>query len=352
MAAYTTIDDPSAHFHTQLYTGTGSSRDVTNDAHAGNFKPDWVWFKTRNIVIRPQSFDSSRGVTKKLHQDKTGAETTDTNGLTAFNTDGFTVGSNTGVNSDTHNQVAWQWKANGGTTSTNTTGSLDSVVQANTTGGFSIVTWTGAGGNRTVGHGLGAAPDVIIVKNRTAVTQWGVWHKDLGDTDNNLRLNSAVAEIDDALWNDTVPTSSVFSISGATEVSNNSIGYCFAEKQGYSKFGKYFGNGLNGNGAFVYTGFKPAWIMVKNTSLADYFWVMLDNKRNPTNLAANGLSANTSEAEANTPTDFGIDFLSNGFKIRAVNTGYAGGSTGNTLIYMAFAENPFVTSTGIPTTAL
>ena len=353
--AYTTIDDPSAYFHTQLYnSNNGYEVSVVNDAFAGDFKPDLLWVKSRSDIggyeISHNLIDSSRGVTKTLFSDTTAAETTASQSnydLKSFDTDGFTNGAPESTNSlggGAVGKVAWQWKANGGTTASNSDGSLGSVVQANTTAGFSIVTWTGAGGVRTVGHGLGVAPDVIIVKNRSTSTQWGVWHKNLADTDKNLRINSTSAEVDDALWNDTVPTSSVFSISSAAEVSNNSIAYCWAEKQGYSKFGSYVGNG-NANGTFVYTGFKPAYVVVKRADATNN-WICTDNARGKNGVNPRAyLDLNDAEGSA---ADY-IDHLSNGFKIRtsagSMNT------SGGTYIYMAFAENPFVTSTGTPTTA-
>ena len=364
--AYTNIDDPSAYFQTVIWTGnSGSNVNVVNDGNS-DLQPDFIWAKERTSPggydYNHNWVDSSRGVTKTLWCDSTTSEMTASQSnydLQSFNTDGFTTGApeytnSLGGSAVTDGKVAWQWKCNGGTTASNSDGSLSSVVQANTTAGFSIVTWTGVGGARTVGHGLGVAPDVIIVKNRTLVTQWGVWHKDLADTDNNLRINSDSAEIDDALWNDTVPTSSVFSISSAAEVSNNSIAYCFAEKQGYSKFGKYIGNGSGTsdgtfNGPMVYTGFKPAWVLIKRSSYsAGDGWTLFDNKRGPINYNQNKLNPASAAAESGAVYD-AVDFLSNGFKAR---TGRAGvNASGSTYIYMAFAENPFTTSTGIPTTA-
>jgi len=351
MAAYTTIDDPSAHYQTQLYTGNGSTQSITNGGNS-DLQPDFVWIKSRSDSSFNAWTDSTRGTSKRLYSNSTSGEESHTDRVTAFNSDGFSLGGSSLVNTNNYNYVAWQWKANGGTTAANSDGSLASVVQADTTAGFSIVTWTGAGGARTVGHGLGVAPDVIIVKNRSTSTQWGVWHKDLADTDNNLRINSTSAEIDDALWNDTVPTSSVFSISSAAEVSNDSIAYCFAEKQGYSKFGKYTGNG-SVYGPFVYTGFKPAFVMIKNASAAES-WVVYDSTRNPRNPTDLKFSPDTADSENDTSAIGGtaynnINILSNGFK--CVKNNAATNGSGNTLIYMAFAENPFTTSTGVPCTA-
>ena len=342
--AYTSIDDPSAYFQTTIYTGNGSTQSITNGGNS-DLEPDFIWIKSRSDSSFNAWTDSTRGTSKRLYSNSTSGEESHTDRVTAFNSDGFSLGGSSLVNTNTYNYVAWQWKANGGTTAANSDGSLASVVQADTTAGFSIVTWTGAGGARTVGHGLGVAPDVIIVKNRSTSTQWGVWHKDLADTDNNLRINGTGAEVDDALWNDTVPTSSVFSISSAAEVSNDCVAYCFAEKQGYSKFGGYTGNG-NVNGPFVYTGFKPAFVLVKSSS-ATHNWHILDNKRDPENVVDKYLNPDNAASEAT--FTFG-DFLSNGFKWRS-SSGTSFNESGTSYIYMAFAESPFVTSTGVPCTA-
>ena len=348
--AYTTIDDPSAYFQTAIWTGDGNNnRAITNDGNS-NLQPDFIWLKDRNVGFGNRLTDSTRGITKNLASDSTGAEGTSTTQYASWNTDGFTLiyGGQQVPNYDGHKYVAWQWKANGGTTANNTTGSLASVVQANTTAGFSIVTWTGAGGARTVGHGLGATPDLIIVKNRSTSTQWGVWINSLADTDNNFRINETRGEIDDALWNDTVPTSSVFSISSAAEVSNNSIAYCFANVQGYSKFGGYIGNG-SAEGPMLYTGFRPALVMVKKNGTSE--WFITDIKRGIKNSASGTtLSATNVYTEAAIgPTQYDIDFLSNGFRLTDSNQ-YINASKAS-YIYAAFAEHPFVTSTGVPTTA-
>ena len=348
--AYTTIDDPSAYFQTAIWTGDGNNnRAITNDGNS-NLQPDFIWLKDRNVGFGHRLTDSTRGITKNLASDSTGAEGTSTTQYASWNTDGFTLiyGGQQVPNYDGHKYVAWQWKANGGTTANNTTGSLASVVQANTTAGFSIVTWTGAGGARTVGHGLGVTPDLIIVKNRSTATQWGVWINSLADTDNNFRLNETRGEIDDALWNDTVPTSSVFSISSAAEVSNNSIAYCFANVQGYSKFGGYIGNG-SAEGPMLYTGFRPALVMVKKNGTSE--WFITDIKRGIKNSASGTtLSATNVYTEAAIgPTQYDIDFLSNGFRLTDSNQ-YINASKAS-YIYAAFAEHPFVTSTGVPTTA-
>ena len=246
---YASIKDPSEYFQAVLYTGTGSTQSVVNDGNS-NLKPDWVWIKKRNSTGNHGIFDSTRGATKELVTNGTNAEATDAQLLTQFDTDGFTVGTNSGVNGSSDTFVAWQWKANGGTTSSNTDGSITSTVQADTTAGFSIVTYTGTGSAGTVGHGLGATPAMIIVKNRTTAVDWAVWHQNLTDAGYVLSLNTLDAEADSGTnrWNHTDPTSSVFSVGSgqqSNQSSNNMIAYCFAEIQGYSKFGKYTGAGLN-----------------------------------------------------------------------------------------------------------
>ena len=357
MGAYTSIDDPSVYFQTAIYAGdSNNSTVITNDGNS-DLQADFIWIKDRtatgNNVSDNMLFNSSIGIgtganSPYLITNRTLAEDTNSNALQAVSSDGFTPGSMSRTNKTGSNFVAWQWKCNGGTTANNTTGSLASVVQANTTAGFSIVTWTGAGGVRTVGHGLGVAPDVIIVKNRSTSTQWGVWINSLADTDNNFRINESGGEVDDALWNDTIPASTVFSISSATEVSNNCIAYCFAEKQGYSKFGGYTGNG-SADGRMIATGFRPAFVMTKKDGTGG--WFIQDIKRGIRNSnSGTALEANTANAEADIgATNYDIDFLSNGFRHIQGNS-YTNAS-GSKYIYMAFAEHPFVTSTGVPTTA-
>ena len=348
--AYTTIDDPSAYFHTQLYTGTGSSQSITNDANAGDFQPDWIWIKNRTDDAGHPMFDSTRGVNENLTVNSNSAESTVTTQVTAFNSDGFTVGSNNGANGSSDNLVAWQWKANGGTTASNTDGSITSTVQANTTAGFSIVTYTGTGSTATVGHGLGSAPDMLIFKKRSAADNWYVYHSantSAPETD-YLVLDTTDATTNFNIWNNTAPTSSVFSISNAGVHANGQtmVCYAFAEKQGFSKFGSYIAGGGD-NRAFVYTGMKPAWLMIKRTdSSTDANWYIVDNKRNTFNVLDLELLANSSAAEN---FRIAIDFLSNGFKIRNSASGY--NAAGGTYIYMAFAEHPFVSSDGVPTTA-
>jgi hypothetical protein len=341
---YTTINKGSSYFNTILYTGTGASNARTGVG----FQPDWVWIKERNASADHGLYDAVRGVTKQLESngDTPPAETTEATGLTAFGTDGFTVGALAQLNTSGDTYVAWNWLG-ANTTASNTSGTISSTVSANTTAGFSIVSYTGTATNATVGHGLGAVPRMIIVKNRNTTNGWEVYHASLGAT-KVILLNRNEAEQSSATsWNNTAPTSTLFSIGTATGVNGNTnpiIAYCFAEVKGYSKFGGYTGNG-NANGKFVYTGFKPAFVMFKRTDSTSG-WGMFDNKREPFNLNDTRLLANTSGAD-DTSTDNGIDFLSNGFKWRTAS----GWNASASYIYMAFAENPFVTSGGIPTTA-
>ena len=347
--AYTNIDDPSAHFQAATYTGNGSTQSITNDGNS-DLQPDWVWVKNRGATnglgYQHQAYDSSRGTTKKLLPSATNAESTDANSLTAFNSDGFSAGSNVGINENAVSHVAWQWKANGGTTSSNSDGNITSTVQANTDAGFSIVTWTGNEQSAaSVGHGLGVTPEMVLFKRRNATYYWVVYLGALGQTGGNnmfayLNVNNAAEQGAGITF-----TSSLLNPgSGATTNSGDMIAYCFNSVQGYSKFGKYVGNG-NANGPFVYTGFKPAFIMVKKSSSTGA-WIINDSKRighNPNNY---DLYANTPDDEEDNDR---FDLLSNGFKPRITSS--PSNSSGATYIFMAFASSPFTTSTGIPTTA-
>ena len=351
--AYTTINKPSQYFGINAYAGQGGSRNITDVTNV-EFTPDFVWVKHRQDASTNHAlFDVLRGVGKFLESNTTTAEQTESQSITAFVNGGFSVGTQpntprTDESGGTPNHVAWQWKANGAGVA-NTAGTISSTVSANTTSGFSIVSYTGTGANATVGHGLGAAPKMIIVKNRSVGgTDWRVGHQSL--TWNNeifLDLTNATNASSGA-WNNTAPTSSVFSL-GSGNYGNGSgnsiIAYCFAEVKGFSKFSSYTGNSST-NGTFVYTGFKPAFVMLKVSNLAGENWVLMDNKRNTYNVVNGRLFPNLSNAESTAANI--LDFTSNGFKLRnadsSVNTGY-------TYIYMAFAENPFVTSTQIPTTA-
>ena len=352
------LDDPSAYFQVATYTGNAGNQTITNDGNS-DLQPDVVWIKSRTFASVHLLQDSTRGdngtVYYYLQPNNNLLESvqSDGDGITSLNSDGFSLGFG---NSNSWNQsgntyVGWQWKANGGTTSSNTDGDITSTVQADTTAGFSIMTYAGTTGDvHTIGHGLGVTPDVWIVKQRSnggSFQDWFFWHKDMAASnvgDNRMWfLNKS-----DAVGTYTginAVTSSTIRVKSSTTAQNgyNYVAYAFAEKQGYSKFGKYIGNGST-NGPFVYTGFKPALIITKNADATDS-WNLLDNKRSPYNVADKYLQADNANTEG---TYTFYDILSNGFKIR--NTGNANIS-GNTIIYMAFAENPFVTSTGTPTTA-
>jgi len=337
------IDDPSNFFNTVLYSGTGSENARTGV----NFQPDWVWIKQRNGSTNQMLTDSVRGATKTLHSQNTDAESTDAQALKSFNSDGFTVGTDTDVNGaggTGGTYVAWNWKANG-QGSSNTDGTINTTyTSVNTTAGFSISKFTGNNtSGATIGHGLGAVPKMIIVKRLDTADQWCVYHQSIGNT-KRIKLNSTdTPSTGSGYWNNTTPTSSLFTIGNSSEVNGsngNYIAYCFAEKQGYSKFGSYTGNG-NADGAFVYTGFKPAFVMVKITAGQTDNWIMQDNKINSFNGASSQrLRPNSSGAEFSSSNE--IDLLSNGFKTHGAD-GEINGS-GFSYIYMAFAENPFVAS--------
>ena len=455
-----TINNGKLYFNTKLYTGTGSSNSVTGVG----FQPDWTWIKNRAQTDDHKIFDAVRGVTKVLKSNTTGAEGTDSNTLTVFGSDGFTVGSDGGVNGSSEPLAAWNWLAAGtapsntyivkvvsdsgnkyrfddfgtsavtlelseggtftfdqsdssnnghplrfatqadganssqyttgvttngtpgqagaytritvaasaptlyyyctnhsgmgGQANTPTTnsfsnfaGTIQSNISPNTTAGFSVVSYTGTGSNATVGHGLGVAPKMVITKGRdSSGKKWATGHNSLGWT-KELFLNTTDASASAATaWNNTDPTSSVVSLgTGGNGNSNGEkyIMYAFAEKQGYSKFGSYVGNG-NADGTFIYTGFSPAFVMVKNSNSGSQGWLMFDDARSPFNLVNKYMVANNSNAENSTSTHT-MDFLSNGFKIKGTDPGVNG--SGNNIVYMCFAENPFTSSAGTPVTA-
>ena len=484
--AYTTINDPSAHFQTKTYTGNGSTQSITNDGNS-NLRPDWIWTKDRDDTSVHYVADSVRGTNKLLQPADYGAESTSSNYFTAFNSDGFSLGTNNANNQNSAANVAWQWVAGGtaptqtyrvvvvsdggnkyrwrnsgntatfaqsavtldlqeggtytidgsdstmdshpiklsttsngthgggssyntgvvykldGATvtesayvsgyasattrqlvitvadsaptlyyychyhsgmggqintndlfgSTNFDGSVLSVVSANTTAGFSIVTYSGTGSLATVGHGLGATPHMMIFKRRDGNPDWTVYHhKNTSEPATEfLILNGQDATTDNANnFNDTAPTSTVFTINDAGKVNNGSgtyIVYCFTSIKGYSMLGNYTGNGL-GNGPYIYTGFKPAWLMVKKTNGTGN-WIMFDNKRDLFNLSVKYLFANSTAAEASDSSN-GVDFLSNGFQLRSAIYGDIN-SSGDSYIYMTFAEQPFVATNNVVATA-
>ena len=346
--AYTDIDDPSAYFQTALYNGTGGSHSITNTGNS-DLQPDWVWVKSRSASVDHELFDSVRGAGKALISNGNYAESSG-RGVNSFDSDGFSLVNAQGATNDSgRTYVGWNWKANGAG-SANTDGSINSTVSANTTSGFSIVSYTGTGSNATIGHGLGAVPKMIITKALGATNSWGIYHASLGN-DKYLYLDSTQAALSaTAMWNDTTPTSSVFSVgtSGASNASGAMIAYCFAEKTGYSKIGSYTGNG-NADGSFIYTGFKPAWLLIKRSDASTERWVILDSKRDTFNVSNKAVYADDSQAENPSTSEQGLDILSNGFKIRNSNT--KTNTSGATYIYMAFAEAPLVGSNNVPCTA-
>ena len=339
--AYTTIDNPGLYFNTILWTGDGAS---TRSITGVGFQPDWIWVKCRSTGHDHYSWDSVRTDKKGLEPSDSSAERTPT--LGSIDSDGFSFASLDSfynANSDTY--VGWNWRAGNSSGSSNGNGSITSTVSVNTTAAFSVVSYTGTGSNATVGHSLGTTPSMIIFKNRDSVTDWRVYHKSLGAT-KGLRLSSnGTEQTSSTYFNDTEPTSSLFTVSTAVDTNESGskfIAYCFAEKQGYSKFGKYTGNG-NASGTFVYTGFKPAWILIKDLG-STQSWFMYDNKRDTINPNTKLLTSNNSSAEedsASTGNTFDVDFLSNGLKIRTTDGGV--NTSGNTYVYMCFAETPFVT---------
>jgi hypothetical protein len=350
-----TIDDGSAYFQATTYTGDGNDdRQVTNSGNS-DLQPDWIWVKNRSDAFNHILQDTSRGLTtggylaSNQNQAESGAITVLIKTATS---NGFTVGTSGAVNANTNNLVAWQWKANAGSTSSNTDGDITTTVQANTTAGFSIATFTGNGLNaQTIGHGLSQPTELYIWKRRDSAANWGVETTVIDGTADFLSLNSTDAKVNSGTAGQYLPTSTTQYISFAGAGLNSNGGtyvcYSFHSVEGFSKIGSYTGNS-NADGTFVYLGFKPAWVMYKNASIstAGAGWHIWDNKRNTFNVVDNYLLAQSSNAEGNFDS---VDFTSNGFKLRVNDNGQNG--SGNTIIYMAFAENPFVSSTGIPVTA-
>jgi hypothetical protein len=332
-----TIPNGSQYFAATTYTGTGSTLAITNTTNGVSFQPDLVWMKIRSSADNSGVFDSVRGVQKRIQTNLTNAENTETAALSSFNSNGFTLGSNGQFNGNGSTYVGWQWKA-GGTAVSNTSGSITSLVSANTTAGFSVITYTGTGANATVGHGLGAVPQFIIVKRRNAVSQWAVYHVSLGNT-NTMYLNlTNTVSSQPTFWNSTTPTSSVISLGTDNTVNGSGdtyVAYCWAPVAGYSSFGSYTGNGST-DGTFVYLGFRPKWLLFRSPD-QNTDWMILDASRNLYNPEINGVYADLSNAEDVYLYD--TDFVSNGFKLRTSWNNL--NQSGVKYIYMAFAENPF-----------
>jgi len=334
-------EEPADYFDIQLWTGTGSGQSFSNFS----FQPDWLWFKNRNGGSDHAIFDSIRGVNAGLTSHSTSAENTNASGsqdLVSFDNDGFTTGTPSqygSLGSNTLTIVTWAWLA-GGSASSNTDGGITSSVSANTESGFSIVSYSGTGSITTVGHGLNSAPEMIIIKNRNSNQQWPTYVKGASATAGAyLLLNRDLGvATDDSMFNNVNPTSTVFTVTDADGDTGRSgstyIAYCFHSVDGYSKIGSYTGNG-NADGPFIYTGFRPAWVMIKRTNGSGN-WVILDNKREGFNPDQDGLDANGAGAEGTAEQS---DLLSTGFKVRNNSTGSNG--SGSTFIYLAFAEQPF-----------
>ena len=356
--AYTTIDDPSEYFTTLLYTGNATDdRNLTNDANAGDFQPDLLWIKERSSTSSHQLHDSIRESSKAVMSDNNAAEDVDANRVQAFQSNGFQVGTASTVNQDGITMVAWQWKGTGGTRTAfaseadNANNEYD--LHANQAAGFSINAYVGTGANSTVPHGLGAAPDFVVTKQRSQGSRgWTTWTNAFSGTQ-AIDLNETGAVYTSATsWNSTVPSSSAVSLGtriGTNEDGRNFIMYCFRSIKGYSKIGRYVGNG-SANGPFIYTGFKPAWVLVKRFDTGSGFsgaWDIHDSTRgegvNPTN---ESLIASATNVESD---DQPLDFLSNGWKVRHDLQG--ANISGGSYLYYAIAESPFVSSEGVPTTA-
>ena len=338
--AYTPIDKGENFFNTKLYTGNGG----TNAQTGVGFQPNWVWLKQRGgSAASHKLYDSVRGTTKYIASNNTGAEATDSNGLTAFGTDGFTVGSSAGTNANGQTYVGWNWKA-GTSVSGNSGGSGTAksyTGSVSTASGFSIIKYIGNGSSgHTIPHHLGAIPQWVVIKELPNASDWMGYHQILGNT-KTIKLNEPDTPVTGSgYWNNTTPTSSVVTLGSSGEINQNDtnyVMYAFSEKQGYSKFASYKGNS-NANGTFIYTGFKPAFFMAKASGRSEN-WYIFDNKRDGFNDTNEQLYADTNGTESG--TDY-IDILSNGIKFRYNSVGLNG--SGENYIYIAFAENPFVAS--------
>jgi len=349
----TTITDGSAYFHTQLYTGNGSSGlAVTNDANAGDFKPDLWYLAPRSNGDNHVFIDSVRGVTQRLKTNSNDAEDTDSPAQITFETDGFDLDTtDVNFNGSGRTYVAWQWKTTGGSSSTNETGDITSTVSANTTAGFSVLTYSGNGSdNQEIGHGIGIAPKMIITKRRNSSgSNWTTYHDAVG-INKVFYFNSTAASSSNTEQYRATPTSSVYTVGVGGDINASGgtyVAYVFAEVPGYSSIGSYTGNG-SADGPFVYTGFRPAWLLVKRVVGGTGNWDIFDNKRDPFNVVDAVLDADNNTAET-TYSTIKFDFLSNGFKVRGTQSNI--NNSGDTYIYMAFAENPFGGDDAAPATA-
>ena len=340
--AYTTINKSTDHFNTVTYSGTGSAQSITGVG----FQPDWVWIKHREDVSNHKLQDVVRGSTKVLGSNENSAEATVAQGVTSFDSDGFSLGTDASVNgTGAAGIVAWNWKA-GGTGSANSDGDIASTVSANTTAGFSIVKWTANGSNAdTVGHGLGAAPKIVLYKNIDQTGSWYWVYTYVDDSLDYLHINNNNTKADLTLGTYGFTTSTTITNLGFGNT-HEILAYCFAEKKGYSRFGSYRGNG-DANGTFIYTGFKPAFVLFKPVAVSGGHWYLYDNKRDTSNVRSVRLYPNLTNAEGDS-SDNNLDFLSNGFKMRSTNND--SNQNGEEYIYMAFGQS-LVGSNNIPCTA-
>ena len=335
-----TITNGGKYMAATTYTGNSSTQSITN---AGSFKPDLVWMKSRSTTWENVLEDSVRGATKVLSSNLTQAEYTSATSLTAFNSNGFSLGADNNINQSGQTYVGWQWQAGQGSTSSNASGTITSTVSVNATAGFSVVSFTGlntGGTAATMGHGLGVAPSFIIIKNRDIVDGWYCYHASLGNTAYIILNTTAAQQTGSNLWSSTSPTSTVFTLRQGnlnTSTSDKLIAYCWAQIAGFSKFGSYTGNGSS-DGPFVYCGFRPRFVLVKSSSAVEN-WIIQDTSRDSYNQMNNVLLPNLSNAETAYSSSQGIDVLSNGFKIRVA--GVPVNTSSGTYIYAAFAENPF-----------
>ena len=329
-----TIPNGAVYMAATTYTGTGAALTVANTVNGTFFQPDFVWVKDRSAAQQHLLYDVIRGASNFLTSNSTAAEGTNNQTLTAFNSNGFSLGTNGTSNSNGGTFVGWQWAANGAGV-TNTSGSLTSTVSANTTSGCSIATYTGTNSICTVGHGLGVAPSFIVAKSRSvAGGNWVVYHVSLGNTKIMLLNLTSAASVNANGWNNLSPTSTVINFGAQDGVNGNCVAYSFAPIAGYSAIGSYTGNG-SADGPFVFLGFRPRWIMIKNSDIVSQ-WFLYDTTRSPYNQVILQLFANTADAQDSTGA---IDILSNGFKLRGTGVQFNG--SGNLIVYMAFAENPF-----------
>lgn len=336
---------PSDYFNTLLYTGNGSAGNAQTGV---GFQPDLVWYKSRSNNYNHGLFDIVRGTSKQIYSDTNAAEAT-YSGVTSFDSDGFTLGTDVGGNDNSATYVAWNWRAGNSQGSSNTDGSINTTyTSVSTTAGFSISKYTGTGSAGTIGHGLGAVPKMVLVKRTNTTGNWTMYHIGSGAT-KYLYLNQTAAEASaSGIWNDTTPTSSVFSVGTDGEVNASGstyVAYCFASVKGFSKFGVYYGDG-SADGPFIYTGFKPGLIILKRVGNAGNNWNMIDSKRSPSNDVDKILFPSSNDAEVTTTV---ADINSTGFKIRLTSSGW--NHNQDKFIYMAFAEEPLVSSNNVPATA-